>query len=99
MTFSRSPTLPLPARAHKVRSSPATKDPRFFATLALWTAAQTPLRERALTKLNHLWDNTESKVFRFAQFGHWRPGDTDRPELRHGQRASAERRPADFQRR
>ena len=51
-----------------------------ICTLAVWTAVQTSLREKALAKLAHLWDDSESKAFRFGQFGHWRPIERDAPE-------------------
>src|SRR5262249_41536600 len=48
--------------------------------LAVWTASQTSLREKALAKLSHIWDDSESKAFRFGQFGHWRIIEPDAPE-------------------
>jgi hypothetical protein len=50
------------------------------STLAVWTAVQTSLREKALAKLTHLWDDTESNVFPFRRFGHWRLAEIDNPE-------------------
>jgi eukaryotic-like serine/threonine-protein kinase len=51
-----------------------------ISTLAVWTAVQTSLREKALAKLGHLWDDTESNVFQFGFFGHWRVIERDAPE-------------------
>ena len=50
------------------------------STLIVWTAVQTSLREKALAKLGHLWDDTESNVFQFGLFGHWRVMERDAPE-------------------
>ena len=50
------------------------------SSLVVWSGAQTPLREKALAKLAHLWDDTESNVFPFRKFGHWRLAEIDTPE-------------------
>jgi tetratricopeptide (TPR) repeat protein len=50
------------------------------STLALWTSCQASFRERALAKLGFLWNNNESKIFRFPRFGQWRQDDFDAPE-------------------
>jgi serine/threonine protein kinase/tetratricopeptide (TPR) repeat protein len=49
-------------------------------TTAIWNTIQTPLREQALARLAHLWDDTESKAFRFPRFGDWKPDVSDSPE-------------------
>jgi serine/threonine protein kinase/tetratricopeptide (TPR) repeat protein len=51
-----------------------------ISTLAVWSASQTTLREKALAKLAQLWDDTERNVFRFRQFGRWRIENQDSPE-------------------
>jgi eukaryotic-like serine/threonine-protein kinase len=50
------------------------------STLAVWTVVQSSLQEKALAKLAHLWDDSESNVFRFPRFGQWRRVDFDAPE-------------------
>ena len=50
------------------------------STLAVWTTVQTSLREKALAKLAHLWDDSESKAFQFGRLGHWRLIERDAPE-------------------
>jgi serine/threonine protein kinase len=50
------------------------------STLAVWSGVQTSLREKALAKLAHLWDDSESNVFPFRRFGHWRLAEIDTPE-------------------
>ncbi len=47
------------------------------STMAVWITSQSSLREKALAKLAHLWDDGGSKVFRFRQFGHWQPVEFD----------------------
>src|SRR4029079_3776720 len=49
-------------------------------TTTIWMAAQIPLQERARAKLAQLWDDAESKAFRFQYFGRWRRIDADAPE-------------------
>jgi serine/threonine protein kinase/Flp pilus assembly protein TadD len=50
------------------------------STLAVWSAVQSSLQEKALAKLGHLWDDTESNVFPLRKFGHWRLAESDNPE-------------------
>jgi serine/threonine protein kinase len=50
------------------------------SALALSTSGRASLREHALAKLDFLWNNNESQVFRFPRFGHWRQDDFDTPE-------------------
>jgi serine/threonine protein kinase/Tfp pilus assembly protein PilF len=50
------------------------------SAMALWTTCQASVQEKALAKLGFLWNNNESKVFRFPRFGQWRQDDFDAPE-------------------
>ena len=49
-------------------------------TLLFWGAGQSSLQEKARVKLSNLWDDINSRAFRFGQVAHWRNEETDVPE-------------------
>jgi serine/threonine protein kinase/Flp pilus assembly protein TadD len=86
LAFAREPQwrFGLLRRARRRRLAVAAAALSLFVgaacTFAAWRAADVPLREKAQGTLSRLWDDVESKVFRFGQFGHWRSDESDAPE-------------------